>query len=135
METEELYQKLKSYFPNNLDLMRYLHINACWEYFITENSTKDEDSKLHYYLFKKTEETLEMTKEDPNIKPDLILYFTEQAVLKLIDGNPDADGYYTRYREIMYNPQPSIELDNQVNKPRLQLWRLGYKNWQKDFKF
>ena len=76
-----------------------------------------------------------MTKEDPDIKPDLILYFTEKAILNLIDGNPSADEYYARYREIMYNPQPGIELDNKVNKPRLQLWRLGYKNWQKDFKF
>ncbi len=135
MENDGLYKKLESFFPKNLDLMRHLHVNACWEYFITDKSTIEEDVKLHYYLFKKNENSLQMLKEDPNIKPDLILYFTEQAILNLIKGNPSADEYYARYREIMYNPQPGIELDNKVNKPRLKLWQLGYKNWQKDFKF
>ena len=77
MDSEELYAELKKYFPNNLDLMRHLHINACWEYVITENSTNEETPKLHYFLYKKDENNLEMTKEDPMIKPDLILYFTE----------------------------------------------------------
>ena len=135
MENDGFYKKLESFFPKNLDLMRHLNVNACWEYFITESSTKEEKPKIHYYLFKKDDNNLEMTMEDPGIKPDLILYFTEKAILGLIDGNPNADEYYSRYREIMDNPKPGIELDNQVNKPRLQLWRLGYKNWQKDFKF
>jgi hypothetical protein len=26
-------------------------------------------------------------------------------------------------------------LDSKVNKPRLKLWQIGYKHWQKDFKF
>ena len=79
MDAEELYKKLKTYFPNNLDLMRHLHVNACWEYYITENSTDEEVSKLNYFLYKKKESLLEISKENPGIKPDLILYFTEKV--------------------------------------------------------
>lgn len=32
--------------------MRHLHVNACWEYQIMENSTNDEVIKLKYNLFK-----------------------------------------------------------------------------------
>ena len=52
MNSEELYKELNKYFPNNLDLMRHLHVNACWEYLIMENSTNDEVIKLKYNLFK-----------------------------------------------------------------------------------
>jgi hypothetical protein len=135
MEPEELCKKLKSYFPYNLDLMRHLKVNACWEYFITENSTDEEMFKLHYFLYKKNEVNLELTKENPGIKPDLILYFTEKAILKLIDGNPSADEYFSRFRKIMYNPNLGIQLDSKINKPRLKLLKLGYQKWQKDFKF
>lgn len=135
MEPDELYAKLESYFPHNLDLMRHLHVNACWEYVITEQSTNDNIYKLHYFLYKKSENSLEMTTEEPDIKPDLILYFTEKAILSLIDGSPDADEYYHRYRKIMSYSTPGIELDNKVNKPRLKLWQIGYKEWQKDFRF
>ena len=135
MDSKELFTELKKYFPNTLDLMRHLHVNACWEYQITENSTDDENIKLLYYLFKKDENTLEMTKENPKTKPDLILYFTEKAILNLIQGYPSAEEYYARYREVMDNPQPRIEVDNKINKARLKLWQIGYKNWQKDFKF
>jgi hypothetical protein len=135
MESKELYAELESFFPRNLDLMRHLHVGACWEYIITENSTSEETPKLHYYLFKKDDNSLEMTQKYPDIKPDLILYFTEKAILNFIEGNPSADEYFSRYGKVMGNPQPGIEIDNQVNKPRLKLWKLGYKDWQKDFKF
>jgi len=135
METEELFKKLKSYFPDNLDLMRHLNLQACWEYIITENSTNNEDFKLHYFLYKESEDKLEMTRDDPNIKPDLILYFTEKAILDLVKGDPSAEEYYSRYSEVMNNPKPGIEVDNKVNKPRLKLWQMGYKKWQSDFKF
>ena len=135
MEPEELYKKLKTYFPNNSDLMRHLKTDACWEYIITEHSTNEENTKLHYFLYKKDENHLEMTKENPGIKPDLILFFTEKAILALTKENPSANEYYSRYRELMSNPKPGIELDNKVNKPRLKLWQMGYKKWQKDFKF
>ena len=134
MDAEELFKKLKTYFSKNLDLMRYLNIHACWEYFIAENTTNEENFKLHYFLYKEQEKKLEMTRDNPNLKPDLILYFTEKAILELIKGNPSADEYYSRYREIMNNPKPQIEVDNKVNKPRLKLWQMGYKKWQSDFK-
>ncbi|MFX1239264.1 MAG: hypothetical protein ACFE8P_16310 [Promethearchaeota archaeon] len=115
--------------------MRHLNIDACWEYFITENSIHEKNFKLHYFLYKKKDETLKITKIKPDLKPDLILYFTEKAILNLIKGNPDANEYYSRYRKMMHNPKPGIELDNKVNKPRLMLWKMGYKKWQSDFKF
>ena len=135
MEPEGLYKKLKNYFPNNSDLMRRLNVNACWEYYISQNSTNEKDFKIHYFLYKKKGNKLEMTRKKPNIKPDLILYFTEKAILDLIRENPSANEYYSRYRELMSNPKPGIELDNKVNKPRLKLWQMGYKKWQSDFKF
>ncbi len=135
MQPEELFEKLKAYFPNNLDLMRYLNIQACWEYFIFENSTNEDNFKLRFFLYKKKENNLEMTRNDPNIKPDLTLYFTETAILDLIRGNPGAKQYYSRYHEIMNNPKPGIEVDNKINKPRLKLWQIGYKKWQSEFKF
>ena len=135
MDFEALYTELEKYFPNNLDLMRHLRVNACWEYFITVNSMDDENFKLHYYLFKKDENTLEITKNDPKIKPELILYFTERAILNLIKQNPSAEEYYHRYRKVMDNPQPGLQVDNKINKPRLKLWQIGYKKWQEDFKF
>ena len=135
MEPDKLYTKLKEFFPNQLDLMRHLHVNACWEYSITEQSTDDANIKLNFFLFKKNEKALEMTKTKPEIKPDLILYFTEKAILNMIEGTSDAEEYYERYHKIMDHPQSGIELDSKVNKPRLKLWQIGYKNWQKDFKF
>jgi hypothetical protein len=135
MNSEELYDKLKSYFPHNTDLMRHLSVNACWEYIITENSLNEEIPKLKYYLYKKSEEQLEMVKTNPGIKPDLILYFTEDAILNLIANNPKADDYYAKYHKLMFNPPTEIQVDNKINKPRLKLFKLGYQKWQKDFKF
>ena len=118
MEKEILYKHLKEYFPNNLDLMRHLDTNACWEYIITEKTTKDEFSILHYFLFKKYNGNLEMTEKKPDIKPDLILYFTEKAILELIEGNPSADEYYKRYRKIMNNIQKNeYTLNFLIGKP------------------
>ena len=135
MEPDKLFTKLKEFFPNQLDLMRHLHVNACWEYSITEQSTDDTNIKLNFFLFKKNENSLEMTKKKSELKPDLILYFTEKAILNMIEGTSDAEEYYKRYHDIMDHPQSGIELDSKVNKPRLKLWQIGYKNWQKDFKF
>jgi hypothetical protein len=135
MDSKELFSKLKSYFPHNTDLMRHLSVNACWEYFITENSLNEETPKLRYYLYKKNEEQLEMVKKNPGIKPDLILYFTENAILKLIANNPIAEDYYTHYHKMMYNPHSEIQVDNKINKARLKLLKLGYQKWQKDFEF
>ena len=135
MDPEKLYERLMEYFPNELELMKYLHVGSCWEYFITEHSTEETDFKLHYFLHKEDENKLVMSKTDPNIKPDLILYFTEKAILQLIEGNPPAATYYERYNDVMDNPKPDIELDNKINKPRIKLWRIGYKKWQKEYNF
>jgi hypothetical protein len=132
---ETLYMELQSYFPIHADLMKFLDINACWEYCITNDDINDVTIKLHFFLQKKDENSLIMTRQDSNIKSDLILYFTEKAILQLIEGNPSAEEYFHRYHEIMNNPKLSIEVDNKVNKPRLVLWKLGYKKWQAAFKF
>ena len=134
MDSEELYTKLKTYFPLNIDLMRHLDNNACWEYIITEKSTYEKEQKLHFYLLKKNDGNLEIL-DNPISNPDLILFFTEKAILNLIQGNPTADMYYTRYRELMKNPHKEIEIDSKINKPRLKLLKLGYRAWQRDFKF
>jgi len=135
MESEKLYTKLKEFFPNQLDLMRHLHVNACWEYIISEQSTNDPNILLNFFLFKKNENSLRMIKNKPEIKPDLILYFTKKAILTIIEGVSSAEEYYERYHKVMTHPQSGIEVDSKVNKPRLKLWQIGYKRWQKDFKF
>ena len=135
MEPDNLYTKLKEFFPNQLDLMRHLHVNACWEYIISEQSTNDQNILLNFFLFKKNENSLRMIKNKPDIKPDLILYFTKKAILTIIDGVSSAEEYYERYHKVMTHPQSGIEVDSIVNKPRLKLWQIGYKQWQKDFKF
>lgn len=140
MNSKELYNKLEQYFPNNLDLMRHLDVGACWEYLIFEDSIgdsleNDKPPKVHYFLHKESTDKLEMTKESPEMDPDLILYFTEEAILTLIEGNPDADEYFSHYKEIMENPTPEVEVDNKINKARLKLWRMGYRSWQSDFDF
>lgn len=130
----EDFEKIKEYLSEHYDLMRHLEINACWEYKITENKI-DEVAKYHFFLIKKEESKLEFTTAIPEVKPDLILYFTEKAILELIKGKPTIEDYYKRYRHVMKNPQPKIELDSKINKPRLKLLKLGYRNWQKEFKF
>jgi len=135
MESEKLYTKLKIFFPYQLDLMRHLHVNACWEYIISEQSTNDPTILLNFFLFKKNENSLRMIKNKPDIKPDLILYFTKKAILTIIEGVSSAEEYYKRYHKVMTHPQSGIEVDSKVNKPRLKLWQIGYKQWQKDFKF
>jgi len=101
MEPDKLFTKLKEFFPNQIDLMRHLHVNACWEYSITEQSTDDANIKLNFFLVKKNEKSLEMTKTKSDIKPDLILYFTEKAILNMIEGTSSAEEYYERYHNIM----------------------------------
>ena len=128
------FTKIKGYFDANYDLMRHLDINACWEYIITENNL-NEQAKYHFFLIKVAESSVFYTMMDPELTPDLILYFTEKAILTLIEGEPTAEEYYKRYHYLMNNPQPGIELDSKINKPRLKLLKIGYKNWQKEFKF
>jgi hypothetical protein len=135
MNPNELFNKLANYLITHPDLMRHLDIGACWEYIITEKSTHEENQIVHFYLVKNEIDTLGLELQNPEVVPDLILYFTEKAILNLIDNNPNTDEYYLRYRKIMKNPQKDIEVDNKINKPRLKLLKMGYRNWQKDFQF
>jgi hypothetical protein len=132
--TSNSFSRIKGYFDENFDLMRHLEINACWEYIITENYL-NEKAKYHFYLIKKTESSVEFTSIAPGLKPDLILYFTEKAILTLIEGKPSTEDYYKRYRHLMNSPQSGIALDSKINKPRLKLLKIGYRTWQKEFKF
>ena len=128
------FNKIKEFFNENYDLMRHLDVNACWEYVITENDF-NEQSKYHFFLIKKSESSLLFTSTFPEHGPDLILYFTEKAILNLIEGDPSTEEYYKRYRYLMNNPQSGIKLDSKVNKPRLKLLKIGYRTWQKEFRF
>jgi hypothetical protein len=130
----DVFSKIKEYFDGNYDLMRYLDINACWEYFITENNL-NEQAKYHFFLIKTAESGLIFTKIVPELKPDLTLYFTEKALLTLIEDAPSTEEYYKRYRYLMNNPQQGILLDSKINKPRLKLLKIGYRSWQKEFRF
>jgi len=134
MDPEDLFSILKIYFLNNPDLMRHLHVNACWEYIIYQSSLENEEIKLKYYLYKKDDENLEITIRNPDITPDLILYFTEESILELIKGNPISETYYKRYHKMMKDESHN-KVDSKINKSRFNLLRLGYQKWQKDFKF
>lgn len=137
MIASKLYSYLEGYFPNNPDLMTSLKPGATWEYIIRAPNLDGDDCEtvLTFHLIKKTNDLLEMIQGTAPTKPDLILYFTEKAILNLIADSPPADEYYTAYRYIMNNPTNEIDLDYKVNKPRLKLWRKGYRTWSKLYKF
>jgi hypothetical protein len=134
MEKKDLFSTLKKYFLNNPDLMRHLHINACWEYIIYKKSLKEKEIVLKYYLYKKDENNLAITQKNPNIIPDLILYFTKESVLQIIQDHPSSEIYYERYHTLMKDISKN-KVDSKINKSRFNLLRLGYQKWQKDFKF
>ena len=134
MDPNDLFSTLKVYYLNNPDLMRHLHANACWEYIIHSNSLKEDDVKLRYYLFKKDDEKLKITIENPKIPPDLTLYFTEESILEIIQDNPESEIYYERYHQMMQHHSHD-KVDSKINKSRFNLLRLGYQKWQKEFKF
>jgi len=134
MDSQELLSTLKTYYLNNPDLMRHLHVNACWEYLIYTNSLKEDVVKLRFFLYKRDDGILEATTENPGIIPDLILYFTEESILEIVKDNPISELYYKRYHQMMQHPSHD-KVDNKINKSRFNLLRLGYQKWQKDFKF
>jgi hypothetical protein len=134
MDPKDLFSILKIFYLNNPDLMRHLHSDACWEYVIYQNSLKEEKVLLHYFLYKKDDNNLEITQKDPDILPDLILYFTENSILELIQNNPIAEIYYERYHKMMQDGSHN-KVDSKINKSRFNLLRLGYQKWQRDFKF
>ena len=134
MDPKDLFTTLKNYFLNTPDLMRHLHVNACWEYKIYQNSLEEKEVKLRYFLYKKNDKNLEITQKNPEFLPDLILYFTEGSILQLIKDNPKSELYYERYHKMMKS-ESNDKVDSKINKSRFNLLRLGYQKWQKDFKF
>lgn len=137
MISTELFNFLEGYFPNNPELMTFLKPGALWEYVIRTPSLDGDASQtvLTFHLVKNTNEDLEMVEGPAPMKPDLILYFTEKAILNLIQGFPSAEKYYELYRQIMNHSTDDMDLDYKLNKSRLVLWRRGYRPWSKLFKF
>lgn len=134
MDSSELFLTLKNFYLNHPGLMRYLHENACWEYIIYQNSLKEEKVKLSYFLYKIDHNNLEIKQDEVVINPDLILYFTEDSILRLINDEPSSELYYERYHQMMQHPSHD-KVDSKINKSRFSLLRLGYQKWQKEFKF
>ncbi|MBN2152568.1 MAG: hypothetical protein JW839_14035 [Candidatus Lokiarchaeota archaeon] len=135
MDAPALLDRLKQFFPATPDLMRHIAPGSCWHYLVYASSLDDPEPVLEYFLRKRADGTVEMFQEPPTEKPDLILYFTERAILRLVDGSPTADEYYARYKRAMEHPEPGVELDNKVNKSKIVLFKAGYQAWQRDFKF
>jgi hypothetical protein len=135
MDAAALLDRLRHYFPFTPDLMRHISPGACWQYLVYSSSLEEAKPGLEYYLRKRVDGTIELLPDPPVEKPDLLLYFTEQALLRLIDGNPPANEYYARYKQVMGHPEPGLELDNKVNKSKILLFKAGYQAWQRDFKF
>ncbi|NMC08666.1 MAG: hypothetical protein GYA24_25880 [Candidatus Lokiarchaeota archaeon] len=135
MDAPALLARLREFFPSTPDLMRHISPGSCWHYIVYASSLDDQAPVLEFYLRKRDDGSIDMFTNPPAEKPDLLLYFTEQALLRLVDGNPPADEYYARYKQVMDHPEPGVELDNKVNKSKLVLFKAGYQAWQKDFKF
>jgi hypothetical protein len=135
MEAIQLLDRLKQFFPANPDLMRHISPGAYWHYLVYASSLDEPEPVLEYYLQKCADGKIELCQDPPTEKPDLLLYFTEKAITRLVDGSPTADEYYARYKEVMDHPEPGVELDNKVNKSKISLFKAGYQAWQRDFKF
>lgn len=135
MDIEVFEREAVAYYAGTPDLMRHLTPGSSWQYVVYETSLEDPAPTLVFYLEKRDDGTLRAFKETPEGKPDLILYYTVGAIRRLIEGNPAADEYYARYREVMHGPSPGVELDSKVNKSKITLFKQGYKPWQADFRF
>jgi hypothetical protein len=135
MNAPALLGRLERFFPATPDLMRHIAPGACWHYIVYASSLDEPKTVLEFYLRKRPDGTIDMFTDAPAEKPDLLLYFTERAILRLVDGNPAAAEYYARYKQVMDHPEPGVELDNKVNKSKLVLFKAGYQAWQRDFKF
>jgi hypothetical protein len=88
-----------------------------------------------FHLKKLAEDRLELGVGPASESPDLILYFTENAILELILPSPNAETYYANYAKIMKEGSGTRDLDYKVNKSRMALWRVGYREWAKRYSF
>jgi hypothetical protein len=130
----ELLKKIKDYYPHHPDLMKGLNIGAIWEYHI-RGPTLEGYERIVFCLKKLAENHLELGVGSASESPDLILYFTEEAILELISPTPDAETYYANYARIMKEGSGTCDLDYKVNKSRIALWRVGYREWAKRYSF
>jgi hypothetical protein len=130
----ELLKKIKDYYPHHPDLMKDLSVGATWEYHV-RGPTLEGYEKILFNLKKIAEGSLELGIGPASETPDLILYFTEAAILELISQSPDAKTYYANYSKIMREGSGTRDLDYKVNKSRMALWRVGYREWTKRFSF
>lgn len=131
---EELLEKAKGFYPKHPKLMKHLDIGALWEYRIRP-FTLDSKDKIVFHLQKLSDNEVRFEVGPAKEKPDLILYFTENAMVKLVEESNDVDTYYENYREILKNPSVGVELDYKINKNRLKMFRMGYKEWADTYKF
>jgi hypothetical protein len=130
----ELLKKVKDYYPHHPDLMKDLNVGAVWEYHV-RGPTLEGYERIVFHLKKVAEDRLELGIGSASESPDLILYFTEGAILELISPSPDAETYYANYAKIMREGSGNRDLDYKVNKSRMALWKVGYREWAKRFSF
>jgi hypothetical protein len=130
----ELLKLVKGYYPNHLDLMRGLSVGAIWEYHI-RSPTLDDNEKLLFHLKKASEDNLELGVGSASETPDLILYFTDEAIMELISSSPDAKKYYENYSKILKEGSGTRNLDYKVNKSSVNMLKLGYRRWAKRYDF
>jgi hypothetical protein len=130
----ELLKMVKEYYPNHLDLMTDLSVGAIWEYHV-RSPTLEDNEKIVFHLKKLGEQRLELGMGVASETPDLILYFTDQAIVELMSSSPDAQTYYANYSKIMKEGSGTRDLDYKVNKSRLSLWKIGYRNWVNRYGF
>jgi hypothetical protein len=134
MSPRGLLKIIEEYYPSRLDLMMDLSVGAIWEYHIKSPTLEDDEIRI-FHLKKVSEERLELGMGIAPETPDLILYFTDQAVTELISSSPDAKTYYTNYSKIMKEGTGTRDLDYKVNKSWANLVKLGYKNWASRYGF
>nr|MDO8098345.1 hypothetical protein [Candidatus Njordarchaeota archaeon] len=130
----ELLKMIRDFYPHRPELMRDLGIGATWEYHV-RSPTLDNHEKIVFHLKKVGENRLELGVGPASEAPDLILYFTEEAIVELISRSPDAETYYANYSKILKEGSSGRDLDYKVNKSRLALWKVGYRNWAKRYNF
>ena len=130
----ELLTEIKGYYPRHPDLMKDLKTGAIWEYHV-RSPTLEGNERIVFHLKKLAEDRLELGVGPASESPDLILYFTEEAILELIATSPNAETYYANYSKIMKEGSGACDLDYKVNKSRITLWRVGYREWAKRFSF
>jgi hypothetical protein len=131
---EELLKMVRDYYPRHLDLMKDLTVGAMWEYHV-RSPTLDDNEKIVFHLKKVSESKLELTVGPASETADLILYFTEEAIVELMTRSRDAETYYANYSKILKEGSGSRDLDYKINKSPLALWKVGYREWAKRYKF